>query len=136
MTPHDDFRALLAGLDAPADPDPLFRRRLRARFVAEASGQVAAPRRLPEPAQPEPIRRNRLLDLVAAAILLLSMIGGLIGVERGAIGDPTPTVQAATATPTEIPAQPMGTLAEHHNNGLPVLIGTGQDFSGAGTTGD
>jgi hypothetical protein len=133
MTPHDDFRTLLAGLDAPADPDPLFRRRLRARFLAEAGGAAIGPA---FGAEPEPIRRNRLLDLAAVAILLLSMIGGLIGVERGTIGDPTPTVQAATATPTEPPVQTTGTLVGNHDKILPVSIGKGHDFSGVSTTGD
>ena len=46
-------------------------------------------------------RRNRLLDLAAVAILLLSMVGGMFGINSGRIGIPTPTVRAADlATPS------------------------------------
>ncbi len=99
MTTPDDFRSILSGLDTPVAPDPLFARRLRGRFMAEAqasgSGQVGSSL-MPEP---KPIRRNRLFDLAAVAILVLSMIGGMVGLNPGTIGSPTPTVEAAIATP-------------------------------------
>ena len=113
MTTPDDFRSILSGLDTPVVPDPLFARRLRGRFLAEAqasgSGQVGSSL-MPEP---RPIRRNRLFDLAAVAMLVLSMIGGMVGLNHGTIGSPTPTVEAAVATP-EPPTTSRGSAAQDY----------------------
>ena len=114
MTNHDEFGTFLIGIDTPRSPDPLFARRLRKQFLAESarieligSGTVID---LNTP------RRSRLLDFAAVAILLLSMIGGMFGINSGRIGIPTPTVRAAdlatpsaTLIPTAIMTEPRST---------------------------
>jgi hypothetical protein len=105
MNSEQSFRSMLQSVDMPVQPDAEFARRLRRDVVA-----VAGSGRRDEGPDPEVfrVRRNRLLDLVAVAMLLLSMIAGLIGIRAGTIGTATPTVQAESA-PAMVDASPIAT---------------------------
>ena len=102
MKSDRNLRSSFKQLDAPGTPDLEYAATLRSQFVREARvdatssiAAVASPQRKPAPLP----KRRRWFDLAAAAVLLLSIIGGIARVST--TGDPTPTIQAPL---TEQPA--------------------------------
>jgi len=103
----DEVRAsrLLAGIDAPLEPDPDFRARLRSRFAEDAESAVNGD-------GASTVRRRRLVG-VAAAVALVVFGGGLVVWAS----DPSETVTAdgvdppATSAPATDAAAPPVDLA-------------------------